>query len=247
MIRKWLLPSLFLVASLACAVLVPSHQDSERPLSTVFDSLVCDPPCWQNLTPGQSTYDEAYDTLKRLAVFDKQIEVVRRGDGDLIVFYHYPANSDRPFDDVKEEVLFWINKSGVLVEIEFREPSRDDPRMPLSYVLARLGEPDYAIQHMYGEIGPMTILHYPERGIEIWCIPVPGKCHSDDGDVRVFFYPPNSYESRLVARYGSLEKARYAQQFFCPWVGVEAEYFLVNWGSFPSGPTTPPRERCPSR
>lgn len=262
MIRKRLFILLFLVVSLACAFLLypvikviffafliafQPHQDTERPLSTVFDNLVCEPPCWNNIIPGQTTYEEAYNLLKKLAISDSQI-YTKQWEGGGISFYHYPVDSNKPFDDTKEEVLFRF-KNRILVRIEFEGDNH--PRMSLNYVLSRLGEPDYAVQDMYADMGEMTILHYPERGIEIRCMPHWVRCTSDS-EVRVYFYLPASYESRLVDYYGSLEKAQYAQQFFCPWVGVDAEYLLVNWGPFrtPPAPTTSPEEianQCPNR
>ncbi|MFO3796721.1 MAG: hypothetical protein ACK8QZ_05465 [Anaerolineales bacterium] len=202
MIRKRLFILLFLVVSLACALLLypviqaiffalliafQPNQDAERPLSTVFDNLVCEPPCWNNITPGQTTYEEAYNLLTKKAVVDGQIKRWKYN----IVFYYYPESSTKPFDETKDEVSFRFDKNGILQEIYFGKSS---PKISLSYAVSRLGEPDYAIRKPYGERW-MTVLYYPERGIEVWCMSF--KC-TLDSEVWVYFYSPAIFFNNLV-------------------------------------------------
>lgn len=245
---------LFPLILLACATLVPARPDDDRPLSTVFDDLVCEPPCWQSIIPGESTREETLESLRELAVFDDQIYEWKNGIG--ISFYNRSVDPVKPVDEVVEEVEFVFNNE-VLQAIIFEGDSLVSTRKPLWYVLHQLGEPEYAIQEMYGEIGWMTILYYPERGIEIWCMPrsflVIGSIGCNlESDVRIYFYPPEDYETQLVGKYGSPENAQYAQSFFCPWVGVEAQYLSVDWGPINNPdeyPTLSPAEvksQCPT-
>lgn len=248
MTRKRLFLLFFLVVSLVCAFLLypaiqaiffafliafQPNQDTERPLSTVFDNLVCEPPCWNNITPGQTTYEEAYNLLTKKAVVDGQI---KRWEYN-IVFYYYPESSTKPFDETKDEVSFRFDEDRILQEIYF---GTSGSRISLSYALSRLGEPDYAIRKPYGERW-MNVLYYPELGIEVWCMSY--MC-TLDSEAWVYFYSPADYETRLFNQYSSPEMVEYAKRFFCPWVGVDVEYLSVNWGPFrtPPAPTLSPAE-----
>lgn len=232
---------LFPLILLACATLVPARPDDDRPTSTVFDNLVCHPPCWNNIVPGITTERQAQEILTTLAN-QKNGKVSEQKYSDGRMYLSYFTHNEYVHIMILNNNVKWIQFQGF---------------MPLKYVLESLGEPEYAVKEMYGEIGWMTILYYPERGIEIWCMPrsflVIGSIGCNlESDVQVYFHSPEDYETQLVGKYGSPENAQYAQSFFCPWVGVEAQYLSVDWGPINNPdeyPTLSPAEvksQCPT-
>lgn len=234
---------------LACALLFSDNTHADRPLSTLFDNLVCEPPCWNHITPGITTREQLLDTLGKIPV-DKSEIIESAGRGKAFVYYerYYPVS-----DLTRDQVIFKLVDS-IVVELEFESFLTN---MSLSYMLNQFGEPDYAIQEMYGEIGWMTILFYPSRGVEIWCMPrsflIIGSIGCNlESDVRVYFYVPRNYETRLIEKYGSPENAEHAKRFFCPWVGIDASYLSIDWVPihFPDEyPAVSPEEiasRCPT-
>lgn len=242
MMRKGLFLLLFLAVSLACAVLAPTEQDAERPLSTVFDNMVCEPPCWKNIVPGVSTYEQTLEILKTISITENQLHESAMGMDTVTktIFYKVYNSKTNKFTEWVE-IIF--TASDIVERIHFTSAS---DKITLPYVISRFGEPKDAILGYWGPRPGLLIMGYPERGIEVRCLP---NC-SIESEMHVVFYAPEDYQNQLIREYGSLEKAEYAKRFFCPWVGVDAEYLSVDWGAFrdPSTPTASPEEiasRCP--
>jgi hypothetical protein len=233
---------------------------SATPISNVFDRSACLPPCWNNIQPGVSTRED-------VLAFRDQLD---KGTFEFATSYdetHYIFTFINHKTITKGTVVsFIINDVGQVQLIEFEGNALSKfpiSRLPLWYVLQSFGEPEYAISNEYRHY-PLEslVLYYPASGIEVTCAsepisaPVIGITISAvdcelDSDTEVFFYSPEFFFNRLILEYGSPEKAAYAQQFFCPWVGIDASYLLPNWGPFnypEEYPTVPPAEiqsRCP--
>lgn len=229
------------------------------PVSHVFDHSSCLPPCWNGIEAGVSTRE---DVLK----FRDKLE---EGTFEFATSYnetHYIFTFVNHKIITKGTVIrFILNDVGKVDIIEFTGNSFSKfplSRLPLWYVLQSFGEPKYAIVNEFRHY-PMEslVLYYPNSGIEVNCLsePVPAPvigitidsidCELDS-DTEVYFYSPETFFNNLVREYGSPEKAEYAYQFFCPWVGVAAEYLSVDWEPFrnPVTPTASPEEitaQCP--
>jgi hypothetical protein len=242
---------LFPLISLACAALVPANPDADRPLATVFDNLVCEPPCWNHVVPGITTEEQAREAMQRLAGKPSDVYESKYPSGRVYMSY-------RAGNGYGERITFAV-WNDVVKHIRFEGAGR---YLSLSYVLGRFGNPDYAFQSMYGDSGPMLVLLYPSRGIQVLCLPRPafiiGTIHCNpESRTIVEFFAPTEYDEHLAYFFEGgapdrfSERAEYAQQFFCPWVGIEASYLLPNWGPFnypEEYPTVPPAEiqsRCP--
>lgn len=236
-------------------------EHSATPISNVFDISACLPPCWNNIEPGVSTRED-------VLVFRDQL------DKDTFEFATSYEETHYIFTFINHKTItngtivrFIFNDIGQVQLIEFKGNTFSkfpSSRLQLQNVLQSLGEPKYAILNEYRHypLGSL-VLYYPASGMEVTCgsepIPAPviGITISTvdcelDSDTEVTFYSPEIFFDRLVVEYGSLEKADYAKQFFCPWVGVDADYLSVNWGPLrhPDTPTTLPAEimsQCPNR
>lgn len=234
---------------------------SATPTSNVFDIPACLPPCWNNIEPGISTRED-------VLVFRDQL------DKDTFEFATSYEETHYIFTFINHRMITQgtvvrviFNDIGQVQLVEFKGNTFSKfpiSRLPLWYVLKSLGEPEYAIfnEFKHYPLGSL-VLYYPASGMEVTCVsePIPAPvigitintvdCELDS-DTEVTFYSPEIFFDRLAVEYGSLEKAEYAKQFFCPWVGVDADYLSVDWGPlrYPGTPTALPAEimsRCPSR
>lgn len=258
--------SLPILAVFLCCVSLSVYVEYEKkvirekrstvPISRIFDNPACLPPCWNNIEPGVSTRED-------VLIFRDQLE---EGTFEFATAYeeaHYIFKfKDQKTGSRRAGVRLIFNDANFVELIEFY--AHTFSKIPLWYALQFFGEPEYAIVNEFRRY-PMEslVLYYPGSGIEITCLsePIPapvigitiGSIDCElDSNIQVYFYSPDIFFDRLVAEYGSLEKAEYAKQFFCPWVGVEADYLSVDWGAmrYPGTPTALPAEimsRCPSR
>lgn len=243
----WLLsPILLLIfCCLASYIYIEIQADSYRkeqqniPVTTLFDTLICAPPCWNQIEPGVSTREQVLD-LKY------QFTENTFSFGTAYEDTHYIFNLKNPATDYSGTVRFVMDDNGLVKVIGFDVYLSH--RMPLWYVLKSLGEPEYAVANGYSHpSGDMLILYYPAKGIEVRCLPgalmevwmisVGSVDCESESNTDVLFYPPEDYQARLAIEYGSSEKAQNAQRFFCPWVGIEGDYLYVNLNRHANTPT----------
>lgn len=253
--QKHLFFMLFPLISLACAVLTPNNPAANRPVSTVFDDLVCEPPCWNHIVPGTTTEEQAREILKVLAGEKNQNNISEQIYPDERVYLSLRMNY--PDDGTFGERITLAIWDSIVKRVVFEGAAR---HLSLTYVLETIGNPDYAFQMMYGDSGPMLVLVYPDRGIMARCLPkafFSGSISCNlESTTDVTFFAPGEYDEHLARfldwrgdPHQSPEVAQYAKRYFCPWVGVDASYLFVEFGPSPGAPTASSAEiasQCPT-
>ncbi|HJS19228.1 MAG TPA: hypothetical protein VJ785_10795 [Anaerolineales bacterium] len=199
--------------------------------STPRDSLIkgspCEPPCWNGLTPGETTFDDASQIVRELTNVDqtKIDELTYSGE----VFDKWIR-----FYIVRDDLLTKKQTIGALYFI--------DDRLAVILLLANVGGTFGEMVEMVGEPEVILSLQHPED-IQIKAI-LPSKGISFDSYARsdqfsaetridnVMLFDPSQYEQLLDAAMFSLGKygAADTKKMMHPWRGygsIEELYPLV--------------------
>jgi hypothetical protein len=163
------------------ATIIPSPTISLTPLATlaptqaynrlvglIFDNGGCKLPCWWGITPGKSSWGEAYNYLHTFAISIDVRKPVQSSATRLLhtgleatIYYHLPGVPEPSYFEV------WT-ASGIVDTVSVYEAST--VRYQLAQLLTNYGKPAEVYINTFpssstNTVPMLLILHYPEQGI----------------------------------------------------------------------------------
>lgn len=171
---------LLVVILSACNLLVPAD-------ASVISGIPCAPPCWQNLTPGESTLDDVYRFLNGLRKSEqKTIKMSSTDDGIAIFSWDSARNGG------ERRVYVNVNEKRLML-IEIHHPEFD---LRLGAVVDHFGPPDsmYAEVNNYAD-GSLYIIqiYYSDQGLVFESVPSVedmGRIRSDMSVNTIYYFAP---------------------------------------------------------
>jgi len=210
-----------------CFLLLTSFAACGKISDPVLSNLLCEPPCWKNLQPGETTKEEAVSILENLPEAD-QATITLRGE---------------PWNIFEDTIYFHFNKSeiqgranissGKVVFIQIYGDSNRNLDITFGEAVKKLGEPEFVTNIPVSGGVPLapttsyiiTAIH-PERGFgfdyDTRYLPKSTKTElSPENKLRVvFFFDPDFFDQLLEAGYFSGgNKASDSSKFMRPWDG----------------------------
>jgi hypothetical protein len=156
MVTQTALPMVTILPTWTLKPTLPSKQAQEYALEMVRTNGGCKLPCWLGITPGKTTWGEAYGIL---APFAKDIDPQEPEPGNIShVPFSFPDSTERG-------AYLTYNKAGVVFQIETPE------NIPLPELLTTYGPPSEIRIHAIGvytmdPVGRFTlVLFYQNQGI----------------------------------------------------------------------------------
>ncbi len=213
-----LIIGLFLLISLAACKQAPDP---------ILSSPMCEPPCWKNLQPGETTEEEAVSILENLPEVD-QTTITLRGE---------------PWNIFEDTIYFHFNKSeihgrvyissGKAAYIEIYRDSNRNMDITFGEAVKKLGEPEFITNiPVSGGVPLAPTTSYivtaiqTERGFgfdyDTRYLPKSKKAKlSPENKLRVFFFfDPDFFDDLLEAGYFSLgDQTKDTSKFMRPWDG----------------------------
>ena len=110
----------------------------------------CEAPCWQNITPGETSYEEALARLEAL-----ESAIILQADDRAITF---AGTSGAPCCQIISDDRGMI--STILHQLK--------PRVQFGDVIAKLGEPTYVLGQPFSDAEAMLINIYPEQAMILY-------------------------------------------------------------------------------
>jgi hypothetical protein len=178
--KKILLFITFIVSVVGCEAL-PKSAD-------IFKNPVCEPPCWENITPGLTTTEDALSILSEIKPIDKPI---------------HNTNLNLPGYD--EELYFTLHNDksqlGFLSILDDKVSSINfDCKMELTLqeAIGLFGSPQYILGIRSGEINAITLLD-PQKGIAFgyFLKSRANEIKPQDKISNVTFFDPKTYQLLL--------------------------------------------------
>lgn len=149
--------SLFVVLlAVACTARPPLLDDQLLQDTTILSDDECGAPCWHGITPGETTWAMALDTLGDLPnVLQVEVSTVRRGAGAR--FATFSSGQGAPCCEL-------FSDDGQIVD---RMLLRYAPTMRLGELIDRYGEPAYIGAAPYTNETAVGTLIFPEQGMVV--------------------------------------------------------------------------------
>ena len=168
---------------------------------TLFENPVCEPPCWQNITPGVTTYQDALTRLEKIYPGDKQVTDHTQspiGFDDEIRF--------SPYNDFSLTGYMDISNNGVS-SIGFEIDSKYSG-IKLDHSIELFGEPQNILLIQSGEFDQVTLINAKKGtalGYKLFGNQsVTSAEISSDVEIReIDFFDPNQYQLILNSGYFS--------------------------------------------
>ena len=166
-----------------CAIL-PKHPN-------LFKNPVCDPPCWENITPGVTTKADGLAILSKIDTVDQPIidtKIPFAGLDDEIDFHFYKDLRKQGFMDILNDRVSMIGFGPIFA-------------ITLQNVIRLFGPPQSILVVQSGEIYGVTFLN-PQKGISYGYIFNNGATEIKPGDEisGVYYFDPKQYQ--LFLNYG---------------------------------------------
>jgi hypothetical protein len=189
---------------------------------SVIDGLVCAPPCWQNITPGETTEQEALKIVSALPLIDTESIQNLPPAQDIHSVYSRAIYAFFLPDDPSQTHLFIGIINNRVADI-FLDGYWD---LTLEKTFEKLGEPQYVLVANYGTEFAIGFI-IPPKGIAFGYTTVgrPGwqrtKISSKITIEYIDFFDPNTYQQFLDSRtltYGDLSGKEISERLV-PWVG----------------------------
>ena len=176
-----------LLIALCCATIFLTGCKASSPDTNLIGNNNCNPPCWNEITPGQTNKDQATMAMHQIN-YEK--------GGELSVSDYGISWQERTFGRV-----YAIEFEGNLVKL-IRFPTE---RTSLEQILSLFGEPDYLITEPgKGKGGGNFILiYYPNKGLAFTIDLKSQKTVTADGSVvGSWFLPPTDIRNAIGIIHG---------------------------------------------
>lgn len=194
---------------------------SSKP-STFFDNPVCQPPCWENVTPGVTTTDVAMTVFAKLAD--------RTGISDLPSPYKAYVSEITFSPSPGDYAVFAETLDGKIMTMEFLQEQAYG--VNLKHAIELFGEPQNVIVSLGTEsVYDDADFYNPTHGVALSADYIPRAASGlvaigpNTWLYAIEFFDPNHYDSYLDARYnGFADKEKELMQ---PWRGYGSyqEYY----------------------
>jgi len=194
----------------------------------ILSNPTCEPPCWKNIQPGETTKDEAFFLLKKLPEVDQTTITLRGEPWNIFEDIIY-------FDFKNSEVQGRVHISnGKASYIEIYGDSNRDIDVTFGEAVNELGEPEYIINvPLSGGLPLAPSTSYivtalqPDRGFEFdydtRYLPKAQKAElKPENKLRVIgFFDPDFFDQLLEAGFFSLGylNASETRKYMIPWDG----------------------------
>lgn len=123
-------------------------------INTWLTSPLCNPPCWEGITPGITTIDQSYAILNN----HRQIISISK-DPNYVTWYFEPKNKSGA------GLLFSEGLRNGTIEIISLTPEKGD--LLLGDVIGKFGEPDQVMFTGGDTSAILTYLVYPKQGMAL--------------------------------------------------------------------------------
>lgn len=153
----------------------PTGDDATRVDRSLLTGEPCLPPCWQGITPGESTEEDVAAILEQASfVNTDSLEWLQDDEGtDVAVMWVSPAVSDWASPDASPYAMSHIifgpdgTVSSISTDLEYELGVQD--------LIELAGEPDYYRSHFYGPNASclMFELYWPQDGLMVVLGPLP--------------------------------------------------------------------------
>ena len=225
--------SRWFIASCVIGLLIGCKQTNDHAIPTgeaaklVDTSLLtgdpCEPPCWQGLTPGESTKEDVEKALPNLAFIDQQSV---KWDNDPYgwngwIYIDWRTQASK---DVYDFTVLRINPEGVLNDISIRL----DYSVKFRELVDRFGDPDGFYENPTGAESTDDIIRivWLDDGLQVATMPVSrlfrakgSQMLNMNSPIHVVSYaPPASSLTQFAAHWGYSGDP---SKLYCIWKGVE--------------------------
>jgi hypothetical protein len=189
---RLLLPGLLLLVLLAAACSPPPELRDQKLLNdtSLLSGEPCEAPCWNGITPGITTWDEARTILEDDPSIEDPTLQTAEDSASVAASFKEPGGVDASGQIFSED--------GETVGLIFL---RLAPDMVLDDVLAKYGDPTWVIGTPFSDDPPQAIVNlvYPENQMIVYVF-VPGKEGAIDGTnevVGVLYMKPEDMDTLL--------------------------------------------------
>jgi hypothetical protein len=100
------------------------QQTAKDPL-TILEMKTCEPPCWQGITPGITTLDEANNLIQHISFFPENPDILAPVD----IFLNNDIGLSVNFSEPQIRVEISIDDQGIVDYIKFKFTDRNLPRL----------------------------------------------------------------------------------------------------------------------
>jgi hypothetical protein len=100
------------------------QQTAKDPL-TILKMKTCEPPCWQGITPGITTLDEANNLIQHISFFPENPDILAPVD----IFLNNDIGLSVNFSEPQIRVEISIDDQGIVDYIKFKFTDRNLPRL----------------------------------------------------------------------------------------------------------------------
>ena len=152
---------------------------------SIFTNLICEPPCWENITPGVTTKNDALTTLSKISAIDQPIhhtQPVPGFDEEIGFTLYKDINKLGSIDILKDRVSrigFGYNRMGITLQDAIRLFG-----MPESILIVHVGE-IYSVTFVDPQKGIEFGYYFRNNATEI--LP-------KDGIMGIAFFDPKQYQ-----------------------------------------------------
>lgn len=115
--------------------------------ASLLSGTPCDPPCWQNITPGQTSMEEALERLTSI----EALEIVQSGSGA----FAFRSGDGAPCCQIASQDGETVGS----ILLQFA------PVTSIGQVIAARGEPEYVLGQPFSESEAILMLYYPEQNM----------------------------------------------------------------------------------
>jgi len=112
------------------------QQTAKDPL-TILAMKTCEPPCWQDITPGITTLDEANSLIRQISIYPENPDIF----APVGIFSHKDVGVSFHFSESQIKVEIFVNDQGIVDYIKFIFTDRNRPR--LGDCINLYGEPQF--------------------------------------------------------------------------------------------------------
>jgi hypothetical protein len=178
--KKILLFVIFIASISGCE---PSYKSAD-----IFVNPVCEPPCWENITPGITTKEDALSILSKKETIDKPINNTNLNlpgyDGEI----NFTLHKD------KSQLGFMLFLNDKISAINFHYKME----LTLQEAIKLFGTPQFILGIHSGEINAITLLD-PQKGVAFsyFLKDSASEIKPQDKISDVTFFDPNTYQLLL--------------------------------------------------
>jgi hypothetical protein len=115
---------IFLLAIILVTSSCTLQQTAKDPL-TILEMKTCEPPCWQGITPGITTLDEANSLIRQISIYPENPDIF----APVGIFSHKDGGVSFDFSEPQIRVEISVNDQGIVDYIKFIFTDRNRPRL----------------------------------------------------------------------------------------------------------------------